>query len=181
MRYKITGLLLICMAAVTVQPVSAQANARESFSVNFGPEIIFPEASFRNSHKTGIAFNVKAEYTFGKHASATLNTGLASFAGKEIVNSAAVTGKNATLTAIPLRAGGRYYLGSFYFLAETGVVFLSNYTRSANAVLTAGLGDKIKIGYNKLDISLRQERWFHSNTQFNMAVLRVAYEVLWRK
>jgi hypothetical protein len=160
--------------------IFAQANKRESFSVNFGPEVLFPEGGFRKSHNTGFGASIKGEYTFGKHASATVNTGFYAFKGNGFLNAATqLQDKYSSILAIPIRVGGRYYFGSFYFLSETGMVFLKNNTNTTNAIFTAGLGDKIKIGYNKLDVSLRQEIWFNKPKNFNMGVLRVAYEIVW--
>jgi hypothetical protein len=174
--------MIIVIAATSNHQSFAQANKRESFSLNFGPEVLFPEGDFRQTHNTGFGASIKAEYTFGKHASATVNTGFSAFKGKQYLDAASAMQKDyKSIVAIPVRLGGRYYLGSFYFLTETGLVFLSDYTKSTNAIFTAGLGDKIKIGYNKLDISLRQEIWFNNPSNFNMAVLRVAYEIIWRK
>lgn len=174
--------MIIVIAGTAGHQLFAQANKRESISFNFGPEILFPEGGFRQTHNTGFGVNIKAEYTFGKHASATVNTGFSAFKGKQYLDAASVMQTEyKSNMAIPVRLGGRYYFGSFYFLTETGLVFLNNYTKSTNAIFTAGLGDKIKIGYNKLDISLRQEIWFNNPRNFNMAVLRVAYEIVWRK
>jgi hypothetical protein len=173
---------LIIFLSIMVKQTFAQANQKESISLNFGPEIIIPEGSFRNTHNTGFGASIKGEYTFGKHVSATVNTGFYAFKGKGYTDDVTVMQKNYnSVLAIPVRVGARYYIGSFYFLGETGVVFLNNYTNSTNALFTVGLGDKIKLGYTKLDISLRQETWINSPRNFNMAVLRVAYEIVWRK
>jgi hypothetical protein len=179
---KIPLLLLIAFLSIAITQSSAQANKRESISVNFGLEALFPERDFRKTHRTGFGASIKGEYTFGKHISATANTGFSAFNGRDYVDTVLNMRQNYDpVLAIPLRLGGRYYLGSFYFLAETGLVFLNDYTNSTNAVFTVGLGDKIKIGHNKLDISARQETWVNSPRNFNMAVLRVAYEIVWRK
>jgi hypothetical protein len=88
--------------------------------------------------------------------------------------------KYKQLTAIPAKLDARYYFGNFYLAGEGGVVFLQNYTNSTNAVLSLGLGDKIKIGQRRLDISARQEVWFTPARNLNMAVVRVAYEIVWQ-
>jgi hypothetical protein len=174
--------LIIFLSIAATQQTFAQANKKESFSLNFGLEALFPEGDFRKTHNTGFGATVKGEYTFGKHASATINTGFSTFMGKGYIDIASAMQKEyKSILAIPVRIGGRYYLGSFYFLGETGLAFLKEYTNSTNAIFTVGLGDKIKIGYNKLDISARQEIWINSPRNFNMAVLRVAYEIVWRK
>jgi hypothetical protein len=173
-------LLTLFFLVYSSHQILGQANKTESFSVNFGPEIVFPEGGFTKSHHTGFGASIKGEYTFGKHASATLNGGLYTFKGKSFINATTqLQEKYSSILAIPIRVGGRYYLGSFYFLSETGVVFVQTNGNTTNAIFTAGLGDKIKIGYNKLDVSLRQEIWFNKPKNFNMAVLRIAYEIVW--
>ncbi len=172
--------LAIIMSITAGNRLFAQANQKGSISLNFGLDALFPEREFRKTHNTGFGASIKGEYTFGKHASATINTGFAAFTGKGYLDTVVSMQQNYNpVVAIPIRLGGRYYMGSFYFLAETGVVFLNDYTNSTNAVFTTGIGDKIKIGYNKLDISLRQETWINKPRNFNMAVLRVAYEIVW--
>jgi hypothetical protein len=174
--------LIAFLSIGAVQQSFAQANKKESFSLNFGLEALFPEGSFREIYNTGLGATVKGEYTFGKHASATINTGFAAFKGKEYLDTVlGIRQSYKSVFAIPVRAGARYYLGSFYFLGETGLVFKNENGSSTNTLFTFGLGDKIKVGNNKLDISLRQETWITSPRNFNMAVLRMAYEIVWRK
>jgi hypothetical protein len=180
---KITLLqLIVFLSIAAAQQSFAQANKRESFSLNAGPEVLFPERDFRKTNNTGFGASIKGEYTFGKHASATINTGFSAFTGKAYLDT--VSGMQQdykSILAVPVRVGARYYLGNFYFLGETGMVFLNENGNSTNALFTIGAGDKIKIGYNKLDISVRQETWISKPRNFNMAVLRIAYEIVWRK
>ncbi len=159
----------------------AQANQKHTTSINFGPEFFAPE-NFRETHRVGGGLSVKAEYTFGKHASATFNTGLTYFAGKRQFEdfTSPIPKKYTPIIAIPLKAGGRYYIGNFYLLGEAGVIVMTNFSNTTKAVFSAGLGDKIKIGRKYIDISGRQEIWLgKNNEQYNMAVLRVAYEIVW--
>ncbi len=170
----LANLLLICQTGI------AQANKKESFSINFGPEVAFPESALRTTHKAGYGGSIKAEYTFGKHISATVNSGLLVFQGRGYFENSVLQPKAyKNLTAIPLKAGLRYYIGNFYAAGEAGMVFLNNYTNTSRPAVSIGLGDKIKIGQGKIDISLRQEFWFGNPNNLNMAVLRVAYEIVW--
>ena len=157
----------------------AQANKQHTWSVNFGPEVIAPERAFWETHKIGLGGSVKGEYTFGKHSSVTVNTGLLVFNGKRIADDILVgnTIINNKLIAIPIKVGSRYYIGNFYFLGEAGAILLSNYSNKTRASLSAGLGDKIKIGRHKIDVSLRQEIWLGNKERLNMAGLRIAYEI----
>jgi len=180
MKRKLCLCVVIFIGLQSSQQLFAQANKIGSFSINFGPEMAFPETDFRKTHNIGYGGSFKAEYTFGKHGSATINTGFSVFSGRtdfENISSQPTVYKSQM--AIPIKAGARYYFGRFYFFGETGLVFLNKYANSTNAILSAGAGDKIKLGDNFLDISLRQETWLNSSQNFNMTVLRVAYEIVW--
>ncbi len=180
MKKKLCLCLVVFIGLQSAQQIFAQANKPGSFSINFGPEITFPENDFRRTHHIGYGGSFKAEYTFGKHGSVTVNSGFSVFSGRtyfETVSSPPTDYK--TLMSIPVKAGARYYFGRFYFFGETGLIFLNKYANTTNTILSAGAGDKIKLGNNFLDISLRQETWLKSSKKFNMAVLRVAYEIVW--
>lgn len=180
MKRKLTLCLFFFICLQSAQQTCAQANKPGSFSINFGPEMPVPENEFRITHNIGYGGSFKAEYTFGKHGSVTVNSGVSVFSGKtyfETISSPPTDYKS--LIAIPVKAGARYYFGKFYFFGEGGFVFLNKYASTTNTVLSAGAGDKIKLGNNFLDISLRQETWLNSSKNFNMAVLRVAYEIVW--
>ena len=180
MKSTISKIILLGAFVFIYQHGNAQANKKHSFSVNFGPEAAFPESSFRTTHRTGYGGSFKAEYTFGKHISATVNSGILVFEGRgyfENLVSQRKTYKN--VTAIPVKAGLRYYVGNFYAAGEAGAVFLNNYTNATRPAVSIGIGDKIKIGRGKIDISLRQEFWFGNPNNLNMAFLRVAYEIVW--
>ncbi len=179
MKKVLINISFVVFSLLTIQQVQAQANKQHTLSINFGPELFAPE-NFWGTHKVGIGLSVKTEYTFGKHASATFNTGFTHFDGKrqfEDFTSPSPSFYNS-IFAIPVKAGARYYVGNFYFLGEAGAIIMTNYSNGTKAVFSAGIGDKINIGRKKLDISARQEIWLGKNReQYNVAVLRVAYEL----
>ena len=180
MKRKLCLCLAIFIGLQSAQQLFAQANKKHSFSINFGPELSFPETALGKTHNTGYGGSFKAEYTFGKHGSVTINSGLSVFKGNGYFDDILILQKEyKSLTAIPVKAGLRYYVSNFYATGEAGVVFLSKYLNTSRPVVCFGIGDKIKIGYSKLDISLRQEFWLGSPKSLNMAVLRVAYEIVW--
>jgi hypothetical protein len=180
MKYTISKIVLFVTLLFICQQGIAQANKKHSFSLNFGPEVAFTESAFRTTHRAGYGGSIKAEYTFGKHASATINSGILAFQGRGYFeNLVFQPNVYKNLTAIPLKAGLRYYVGNFYVAGEGGAVFLNNYTNTTRPAVSIGVGDKIKIGSGKLDISLRQEFWLGNPKSLNMAVLRVAYEIVW--
>ncbi len=174
----IYSLSLLLLQTVTLQ-TKGQANEKHTLSINFGPEVFAPE-NFWETHKVGGGISFKTEYTFGKHASTTFNTGLTYFDGKRRFEdfTSPLPKYYESIVAIPLKAGARYYVGNFYFLGEAGAIIMTKYSNSTKAVFSAGIGDKINIGRKKLDISARQEIWLGKNREeYNMAVLRIAYEI----
>ncbi|MFM9909095.1 MAG: hypothetical protein ACKVOW_07095 [Chitinophagaceae bacterium] len=180
MKRKLCLCLVVFIGLQSAQQIFAQANKKGSFSINFGPEVSFIETSLRKTHNVGYGGSFKGEYTFGKHGSVTINSGLSVFSGKtylEPVSSMPTDYKS--IIAIPIKTGARYYFGNFYATGEAGVVFLSKYINTVRPVLSIGMGDKIKIGYGKIDISLRQEFWLGNPNNLGIAVLRVAYEIVW--
>lgn len=180
MKYAVSKIVLLVTLLFICQQSIAQANKKHSFSINFGPEISFPESAFRTTHNAGYGGSIKAEYTFGNHASATINSGILVFQGRGYLeNSVFQPNLYKNLTAIPLKTGLRYYIGNFYAAGEAGAVFLNNYANATRPAVSIGVGDKIKIGSGKLDISVRQEFWLGNPQNLNMAVLRVAYEIAW--
>ena len=180
MKRKLCLLVVLFAVLQSAQQTFAQVNKRETFSINFGPEMAFREAAFRKTHNIGFGASIKAEYTFGKHGSATINSGFSVFSGKTYFESISLLPADyKSLIAIPLKAGARYYMGTFYAAGEAGVVFLSKHINESRPAVSIGIGDKIKIGYGKIDISLRQEFWLGNPENLNMAVLRVAYEIVW--
>ena len=180
MKYTLRKIVLLGTLLFLCQQGIAQANKKESFSLNFGPEVSFTESAFRSTHRAGYGASLKAEYTFGKHLSATINSGILVFQGRGYFENLVFQSKvYKNLTAIPVKAGIRYYVSTFYAAGEAGVVFLNNYTNASRPAASIGIGDKIKIGQGKIDISLRQEIWFGNPNNLNMAVLRVAYEIVW--
>lgn len=173
-------IVLLIIIVLNAHQVIAQANKRESFSINFGPEVSFIETSIRKTHSAGYGGSVKAEYTFSKHGSVTINSGVSIFSGKSFLDP--ITSRQTdykSIIAIPIKVGARYYLGTFYATGETGVVVLTNFFNSTRPVFSIGMGDKFRIGSGKLDISLRQEFWPGGSNNLSLAVLRVGYEISW--
>ena len=149
----------------------AQAYKVETFSGSIGAEALFPETKLSSTNKTGAGFTLKGEYVFASHASATISSGYYFMQGKDELNI-----KNAAISAIPVKAGVRYYFGTFYGAVEAGgIIFIGNNSR-ADFLYSLGLGDKFKLGRNVFDIGLRHEGWANAGNSTGMIALRVACE-----
>jgi len=149
----------------------AQAYKLETFSGSVGAEVLFTETKLSAVNKTGAGATIKAEYVFAKHASATISSGYYFLPGKNVLGI-----KTAALSALPLKAGVRYYIGSFYGAGEVGgIFFMGNNSRSGLAY-SFGLGDKFKLGSNVFDIGLRHEGWSTPDGSLAVIALRIAYE-----
>lgn len=146
---------------------AAQAYQKETLTFSMGAEVLFAERKLSRTHYTGFGATPKAEYVFGKHASVTVATGYYAMKGKD-------TTKN--ISAIPAKAGARYYFGSFYGSGEAGVVFFSGYNQGTRFVYSLGLGDKIKLSNRVFDIGLRHEGWSAYDNNRAVISLRVGYE-----
>lgn len=150
-------------------PCDAQAYKVKTFSGSIGAEVLFAESDLLATNKTGAGITLKGEYVFSKHASATINSGYYYMPGKDLLNT-----KTAAISAIPIKAGVRYYLGSFYGAGEVGAIFFMG--TNTGFLYSLGLGDKFNLGRNVFDISLRHEGWQTANNSRGIVGLRVAYE-----
>jgi hypothetical protein len=169
MRNLFTGSLLLFILHT---PAFTQPYNKGTLSVSLGGEFLFAESRLRNSHNTGFGGTLKGEYVFAKHAAATFAGGYYLMSDKK---PDATTTQN--LSAVPLKAGLRYYLGSFYASGETGVVFLTGYGSGTSLLWSAGIGDKFAINRRVFDIGIRHEAWTSvNNTNAAVVALRVAYE-----
>jgi len=149
----------------------AQAYKIKTLSGSVGAEILFPESKLSVTNKTGGGFTLKGEYIFSDHTSTTISGGYYFMEGKNRLDI-----KNPDISAIPLKLGARYYLGSFYGAGEVGAIFFRGDNSRTGFSYSLGLGDKINLGRNVFDISLRHEGWSIVNLSKGIVGLRVAYE-----
>lgn len=151
----------------------SQVNKFHTWNLSAGADALFPENNFKKTHGTGFGITGKAEYLFAKHTSVTFSTGIYSLNGK--TNLLNPEGKSAT--TIPLKIGGRYYLGNFYIGGEAGWLYQQGFMPNNGFLYSFFLGDELitqKNG-NSLDISLRHEAWVTDETRAFVG-LRLAYE-----
>jgi len=157
--------MAVCFAAIS------QPYGKGTFSLSLGGEVLIPEKSLSQSHKTGLGATLKGEYVFGKHVTATIVTGYYFLKGR---NKNMINYEN--ISAVPVKTGLRYYLGSFYAGGEAGALFISGFNKGTNFVYSLGMGDKIKINNRVIDIALRHEAWVFQGNSNGMIALRVGYE-----
>ncbi len=150
---------------------NGQAYKVKTFTGSLGAEVLFPESKLSATNKTGGGVTLKGEYIFSKHTSTTISGGYYFMAGKDRLNI-----KNPDISAIPLKIGARYYLGSFYGAGEVGTIFFMGDNSRTGFSYSLGLGDKVNLGNNVFDISLRHEGWSTANNSRGIVGLRVAYE-----
>ncbi|MDZ4807469.1 MAG: hypothetical protein SGI96_04295 [Bacteroidota bacterium] len=149
----------------------AQAYKVETLSGSVGGEVLFTESKLSATNKTGRGFTLKGEYVFAGHASATISSGYYFMPGKDVLNIQTVP-----ISAIPAKAGVRYYFGSFYGTGEAGAIFFMGNNSRTGFLYSFGLGDKFKLGRNVFDIGLRHEGWSTADNSRGIIGLRVACE-----
>lgn len=159
--------LFVCSAA-------GQIHQKKSWNLSAGADLIYPEKNFRKTHGWGAGVSLKAEYLFHEHTSLTLGTGFYQLSGKtnEIFNPDA-----RSVNGFPIKAGLRYYLGSFYIGGEGGWVQQSRFRSGNGLVYAFTIGDELITGKNRnsLDLSIRHEVW-NTDSQRGLVALRLAYE-----
>jgi hypothetical protein len=148
-----------------------QPYQKGTFSLSAGGEVLFPDRDLSKSNKTGLGATLKGEYVFSKHSTVTLLSGYYFMNGN---NSLLVDYED--ISAVPIKAGIRYYLGSFYGAGEAGAIFSFGSSPETDFVYSFGLGDKIKIKSRVIDITLRHETWVFMGNTSAVIGLRLGYE-----
>ena len=150
-----------------------QVNKFHTWNLSAGADALFPENNFKKTHGTGFGITGKAEYLFAKHTSVIFSTGIYTLNGKS--NLLNPNGKAAT--TIPVKIGGRYYLGNFYIGGATGWLYQQGFKPNNGFLYSFFLGDELITNRNgnSLDISLRHEAWVTDETRAFVG-LRLAYE-----
>ncbi len=168
LKIKLT-LAAICMLAYLTSV--CQAYQKGTFSISVAGEVLFAERTLAQSHHTGPGATVKGEYVLGKHLSATMVSGYYFMNGKR---SSGIDLED--ISAIPIKAGLRYYLGSFYGAGELGGIVSSGFAEKSGFLYSVGLGDKLRINQRVFDIALRHESWTLGDITRAVIGLRIGYE-----
>jgi hypothetical protein len=171
MRYFISRLSYSVVFVVISLTAYAQPYQKGTLSLSAGAELLIPQKRLSAFHRNGPAATAKAEYVFGKHATATLVSGYYFLAAQSKQMS-----EVDDFSAIPLKAGVRYYLGSFYGSGEAGALFASGFNPGTGFIYSLGMGDKISINGRVIDIALRHESWVLNRNTNGLIAIRVGYE-----
>lgn len=162
----ITSLFLMLFLSAWCQPYQ-----KGTLSMSIAGEILFAENPLSQSHHTGPGATLKGEYVFGKHTTATLVSGYYLMKRK---NSQIVTQEN--ISAVPIKAGLRYYLGNFYGAGEFGGIFSSGFAQNSGYLYSVGIGDKFTIQHQVFDVAVRHESWTFGNLSRSIIGVRIGYE-----
>lgn len=166
-------LLFVFLLLLQANISHSQVNNFHTWNLSIGADALFPENNFRKTHGQGLGITTKAEYLIAKHASIIFSTGIYRLNGK--TNLLNPDGKAAT--TVPLKFGGRYYLGNFYIGGETGWLYQQGFKPNNGFLYSFFLGDELITNRNgnSLDISLRHEAWVTDATRAFVGI-RLAYE-----
>lgn len=167
------SLLFVFLLLLQSNSGFSQISKFHTWNLSMGTDALFPENNFKKTHKLGIGLTAKAEYLFAKHTSVIFSTGIYTLNGK--TNLLNPDGEAAT--TLPLKIGGRYYLGNFYIGGETGWLYQQGFKPNNGFLYTFFIGDELIANRhgNSLDISLRHEAWVTDEIR-SFVGLRLAYE-----
>lgn len=163
--------ILLSFFTIIVLTSKAQPYSKGTLSFSLGGELLIPEKTLSRSYNMGGGLTTKAEYVWSKHASATLSTGYYFMGGK---TTDGVSFQN--VSAIPLKAGLRYYLGNFYGAGEAGGLFFLGDGGTTSFVYSVGVGDKFLLKKQVFDVSVRYENWRLDAASRGIVAIRFAYE-----
>jgi len=163
-------MVVCCLSGTGIQ---AQIGKLNSWNMSVGADVIYPENLFRKTHSWGYGATLKAEYVYAKHVSVTGLIGIYGLSSKTNM----LNPGGESITGVPLKLGGRYYLGNFYLGGDAGLLLQSGYKKNEGFVYSFYLGDELVTGKtgNSLDISIRHEAWVTDQTRAFLG-LRLAYE-----
>jgi len=113
--------VLTAIAVCSSLMVKAQKDGITRFSL--GPELGVATGTFGNIAGFGIGATVQAEHFYQENLSGTAIIGFVDYFGSSIPNT---NTKYKSSFIIPIRVGGRYYIGDgFHLGAQVGIGFVS--------------------------------------------------------
>jgi hypothetical protein len=158
------------------QPTKYKNYAWEQFNkpaFSVGAEFFGPTKS---PYTFGYGLSAKGEKPLTEDLSLSFTTGFVRYAYKDVFNEVVLPSGSSNF--VPLKAGVKYFLGTFYFESEPGVAVQLDNDKKLLFAIELGTGFIVKIGErNSVDIQARYENWGAGKVR--ATVLRVAYRIDW--
>lgn len=169
MRKLILLSFIIILSSLTV---SAQKNGTTRFSL--GPEIGFATGTFSNIAGFGIGAIIQAEHFYQENLSVTALFGFVDYFGASIPNT---NTKYKSSLILPLRVGGRYYIGDgFHVGAQIGVGFISGASSSTGFAYSPQVGYNFRTSKGKaIDATFKYDGYAVSGGSLSALGVRLAY------
>jgi hypothetical protein len=154
--------------------IHASAQGIGKLKLSIGPELLFAAGDFSTTNGLGIGATAQLEVYLKENLSVTGITGFNTFLGKSA--GSGVKYKNATI--IPIRVGGRYYVGlGFHLGAQVGVGFVNT-----AGVGSTGFAYSPQVGYNfktlkgkAIDATLKYDGYAIKGGSIAAVGIRLAY------
>lgn len=163
--------VLTVIAVCSSLMVTAQKDGTTRFSL--GPELNIATGTFANGWGLGLGVSVQAEHFYQENLSGTVYFGLLDYFGK----SNGVGSKYTSTTILPLRVGGRYYIGDgFHVGAQIGLGFVSYVGSSTAFAYSPQFGYNFKTAKGQsIDAVFKYDGYAVSGGSLSSVGFRVAY------
>ncbi len=154
--------------------VKAQTTPANTWRLGIGIEGGIPTGDLNNFSGFELGGTARLQYGLSKNLALTLTSGYYNFFAKSssaTFGGVTYTTKPSDLGLIPIKAGIKaFFTDSFYFGAEAGGAFETDYTKYKKLILSPGIGYASK----SWDVGVRYEEFLRHN-DYGMVALRVAY------
>jgi len=163
--------VLTAIAVCSSLMVKAQKDGITRFSL--GPELGVATGTFSNFAGLGIGATIQAEHFFQENISGTAIFGLVDYFGTSYDNNL----KYKSTVILPLRVGGRYYIGDgFHLGAQIGLGFVSGPLSSTGFAYSPQIGYNFKTNKGKsIDATFKYDGYAISGGSLSALGIRVAY------
>lgn len=160
---KKTLLALAVLAGGLFAANSAQAQMIPGSELSIGVSPMLPVGNLNKTHNFGIGGDLQYGYNFDESIGLTLSAGYSHFLGKKVGNS---NSNYKAIASVPVKAGIKYGIGSFYLHPQLGVgipVSETTPVEGFTSKLKPGFLYGIGVGTNVagFDVSLRYEASDH--------------------
>lgn len=168
---KATKLMAIAVAAVALfftTNAKAQTTNPNQWRLGIGVEGGIPTGSIHDYSKFELGGTARLQYGVAKNLGITLTSGYYNFFADDAAKS--VGGKSVGL--VPVKLGAKIFFNSpFYFGAEAGAGFETNYAKNTKFLWSPALGWANK----SWDVGVRYEGMQGQSDNYGIVALRVAY------